>query len=305
MGGAEQDLTVEIYNDETSITSAEENDFRSLNSGGFQFVEDDGEEYSSDAREADLLISNSFPADQQLTLAKLRQVVEETTFFHRYRLTRSLVYFASQSIVSVMGFAMIFAYCSTIPGLDLEPYMAKSPSESCSSAKFKKWRLGLIFMVPWIVVVFAFVAFRLFYGKWKGVLSNVDSKYGVLYEMFRPKFFYWKLVEILRRFILTLPLMAGGSPTEKSNMNVVLMIIIFVAQIIAKPYAQRLENRLAASSLAALTLISLIVTWNPNNDPALLIVLPAVVLGITVLFSLAFFIAIIRATVRKAPKTTS
>jgi hypothetical protein len=224
----------------------------------------------------------------------MRRMSKQTRFFHHYRLIRTLVYLFAQTFSSVLGFIMIFTDCRSVPNLPRDPYMAKSPSESCTSDKYRRWRLSLIFTVPWVVLVLGFVSYRLFYGRMKGLLSNQDVRFGVLYEMFRSKFFFWKLFELARRLLLALPFLPNSTTSSRGNLYAAIMMLMFVAQIVARPYAQQLENRLAAGTLAALILIAFLTSWNPHDNAKLTIAIPGAILAIVALVVILTLIALLR-----------
>jgi hypothetical protein len=210
----------------------------------------------------------------------------ETAFFHRYRLIRTALSLFATSFTSILGAVMSTVGCVTL--YDGNKVLLAAPSISCESDRFRYWRYLYILFLPYLAAVLATILGKLIYGYHKNQLSRTDVRFGVWYEMYKPKLFAWKVTEFARRFCLSI---AGNlflaDPLARASVLAVLLVIFLLIQLLAMPYKQRLENRLEALSLFSLTFISLIVLWqsrerSTSNIPALLAWTLAVLVAATI-----------------------
>jgi hypothetical protein len=209
------------------------------------------------------------------------QFLGRSRFFHWDRYQRTLFSLFAQSYSAVSGLVMVFTDCTSSEGTGF--YMFHDPDILCTGSYFKKWQLSMLFTVPWMLFVIVAISVRIFGGKKNGTLYKYDIRFGVWYEMFKSKWFFFKLWELLRRTIIGFPLFYGSNPVNRGSTLAFLLIIYLSIQLLTQPYIQRIENLLASISAGALVILALLTTMNPYSSPRLEVITVAIAVTIIIL----------------------
>lgn len=199
------------------------------------------------------------------TLAGLRKWVQEKRFFHHYRLIRTVIALTLFTYSSATQLSFTLFDCENIRGGPT--FLKIEPSILCNSATYHRWRFSLLALVPFMFVIFCAITFKLFSGHFKGKLSQADVRYGVLYEMYKPGFFFWKIIELLRRSVLiaTFVFINKSAITRGLTLSGTCFIIL-VAQALAWPYRRKLENSLETLSTFILSVIAIASIWHKKDS---------------------------------------
>jgi hypothetical protein len=231
------------------------------------------------------------------TLGALRRWMYEKRFFHHYRLIRSLLAMLVFCYSSTSTLIFSLVDCVHIRGGG--PFFLKIyPSLICDAKEFRPWLLSLIGLVPFVVCVFISICVMLFHGHRLGLLNQADVRFGIWYEMYKPKFFFWKVVELIRRLTLSaIFVFLNENVLVRGLLLSTSCFIILVAQALAWPYRRKLENSLETISTFILSVISITCIWHSKESqeskhiPATIIwVLIFVTSGIiTIAFTVSIF----------------
>lgn len=187
-------------------------------------------------------------------------------YFHHYRLIRTVLSLYAGTFSSTLGIVMSTLGCIKL--MDGQRVLAAAPSVSCSSEQFRTVRTLYAVLLPWLVIVMGTMAAKLIHGYRKNALSTTDVRFGVWYEMYKPRFFGWKLSELVRRTLVSIiSNLLISEPSLRASMMCLLMLLSLTAQLIVRPYRHRLQNSLEILSLCSLTLISLCVLWYVRQQP--------------------------------------
>ena len=187
-------------------------------------------------------------------------------YFHHYRLIRTVLSLFAGTFSSTLGIVMSTLGCIKL--MDGQRVFAAAPSISCSSEQFRTVRTLYAVLLPWLVIVMGTMAAKLIHAYRNNALSTTDVRFGVWYEMYKPRFFGWKLSEFIRRTLVsTISNLLISEPSLRASMMCLLMLLSLTAQLIVRPYRHRLQNSLEILSLCTLTLISLCVLWYVRQQP--------------------------------------
>lgn len=190
--------------------------------------------------------------------------VVQNAYFHHYRLIRTLLGLFANSFSAVLGIIMSTLGCIDL--LDGSRVLAASPSISCTSSKFILMRKLYAFFIPWLLIVAGFIFGKLTHSYFKDKLSRTDVRFGVWYEMYKPKLFAWKIVEFIRRaLIATIGDLLISERSLRALLLSVVMLLSLAVHLIASPYRHQLENNLESISLFFLTSIGLLVLWQSRQ----------------------------------------
>lgn len=190
--------------------------------------------------------------------------VTQNAYFHHFRLIRTLLGLFANSFSAVLGIIMSTLGCIEL--LDGSRVLAASPSISCTSSKFLLMRKLYAFFIPWLLIVAGFIFGKLTHSYFKNKLSRIDVRFGVWYEMYKPKLFAWKIVEFVRRaLVATIGDLLISERSLRALLLSVVMLLSLAIHLIASPYRHRLENTLESISLFFLGFISLLVLWQSRQ----------------------------------------
>jgi hypothetical protein len=182
---------------------------------------------------------------------------QQMAFWHPYRLIRTVLSLLAGSFSSVLGIAISTIDCVTL--LNGQSVLQSAPAISCSSKQVSLFRNLNGLWVPYMVLLFIGLLWKLVDGYRKKALSSMDVRFGVWYEMYKPKMFAWKLTEMIRRLVLSF---AGKlllySPLRRSITLFAISVAFLAIHLLTMPYRQKLENSLETLSLTALAFISIV-----------------------------------------------
>ena len=208
----------------------------------------------------------------------------QNAYFHHYRLIRTLLSLFANSFSSVLGVIMSTLGCIDL--LDGSRVLAASPSISCHSSQVQMMRKLYGLFIPWLLIVAGFIFGKLIHSYLKNKLSRTDVRFGVWYEMYKPKLFGWKIVEFIRRaLVATIGDLLISDRVIRASLLSVVMLLSLAVNLIASPYRHRLENNLESISLFFLSFIGLLVLWQARETiatpvPGMLSFIFMIVIGI-------------------------
>lgn len=188
----------------------------------------------------------------------------QSAYFHHYRYIRTMLALFANSFSSVLGVVLSTVGCIEL--LNGRRLLAQSPAISCDSSQIPS---ALYYVgIPWLLIVTITILVKLLHGHFTRSLSVTDVRFGVWYEMYKPRFFAWKLTEFVRR---TLVALIGNlfiaDRTTRASILCTIMICSLTIQTAALPYKHALENTLETLSLLSLSFIAVLVFWYAQMEP--------------------------------------
>lgn len=184
-------------------------------------------------------------------------------FWHPHRLIRTFLSLLTSSFSSVLGISIATIGCVTL--LDGSRVLQSAPSISCDSGRFKLFRNLNGLWISYMTILVIGLAWKLLDGYRKNALSVMDVRFGIWYEMYKPKTFFWKLSELIRRLLLSIAAkLLLSAPLTRSIALFAIAIAFLAIQMITMPYRHKLENRLETLSLTALAFVALVNIWNSH-----------------------------------------
>jgi predicted outer membrane repeat protein len=211
-------------------------------------------------RRKETVVQESLP-----TLSALKRWMYEKRFFHHYRLIRTLLALTSFSYSSMSTFVFTVFDCIPIKGTK-DKFLKAQPDMLCDSEDFKAWRYAAISFIPILFAFFVSICYKLFYGFYKRQLTQSDVRFGIFYEMYKPEFFFWKIIELLRRSALTaIIVFINEHAVTRGLILSGACFAILVAQALAWPFRRKLENSLETLSTFILAIISIAAIWHAKD----------------------------------------
>jgi hypothetical protein len=188
----------------------------------------------------------------------------ESTFFHPFRLIRTVLSLMAGSFSSVLGIATLTMDCIVL--LDGRRVLQSAPSVSCDSSQFRLFRNLNGLFIPYMAFVFMALLVKLVHAYWNDRLTPMDVRFGVWYEMYKPRFFAWKLTEMIKRLVISIVAkLLLSVPTGRSLALSGLCMLFLTIHLMSMPYKQSLENQLETLSAAGLAIMSLATLWNSRS----------------------------------------
>eukprot|EP01112_Ceratiomyxa_fruticulosa_P018928 TRINITY_DN6123_c0_g1_i3.p1 TRINITY_DN6123_c0_g1~~TRINITY_DN6123_c0_g1_i3.p1 ORF type:complete len:898 (-),score=136.84 TRINITY_DN6123_c0_g1_i3:76-2769(-) len=138
--------------------------------------------------------------------------------------------------------------CKSINGTS---YLEQDYTILCHSSRWYSYLVGTIIMIVfWLVGVPLIFFITLTHNKAKLRRQTILLRFGFLYLYYKDRFYYWEIVELLRRLFLTaiIVLIDRGSQTQ----FVVSLLVSFVAclaQVILLPFEDKNDNWIQLTSL--------------------------------------------------------
>lgn len=242
----------------------------------------------------DIVFHSNEMANGPKTLGALRKWVQEKRFFHHYRLIRTVLAIASFTYSAATTFAFTMFDCVHIR--HGPTFLKTQPSISCYSPEYRRWRLSLIALVPLMVSIFAVIAWKLISGHLKGKLNQADVRFGLLYEMYKPRFFFWKIIELFRRAALTGIFVFINEQAITRGLTLSgACFVILVAQALAWPYRRKLENSLETLSTFVLSVISIASIWHVKDSSSVASIIIWILIFVTTfIIMVAFAVSTLR-----------
>eukprot|EP00698_Gefionella_okellyi_P017820 TRINITY_DN5268_c0_g4_i1.p1 TRINITY_DN5268_c0_g4~~TRINITY_DN5268_c0_g4_i1.p1 ORF type:complete len:698 (+),score=116.15 TRINITY_DN5268_c0_g4_i1:113-2095(+) len=141
------------------------------------------------------------------------------------------------------------------------------PSVSCNDPYYAKVRIVLIAVVALFVlgpvVIFAWLTRQRQMNN--NSLKHLEQRYGRLFACFKPGFYFWECIALLRRAVLLAVFVPiAGKSLAAAKAALLACVLVFAAvQVALRPYQQRRDNQFEVISL--FTLSGLIGLFS-NND---------------------------------------
>eukprot|EP00698_Gefionella_okellyi_P004504 TRINITY_DN1413_c0_g1_i1.p1 TRINITY_DN1413_c0_g1~~TRINITY_DN1413_c0_g1_i1.p1 ORF type:complete len:1327 (+),score=361.21 TRINITY_DN1413_c0_g1_i1:362-4342(+) len=158
------------------------------------------------------------------------------------------------------------------------------PTVSCTDAPYAQVRAGLIVLIAVFVLAPLAVALWLYRQRHTHAhsLDHLKERYGRLYAEYKPQYYFWECITLLRRAILLavfVPI-AGQNLASAKGALIACVAVFTTLQIAVAPFARLRDNNLENLSLMSLgALIGLFA--NTDIDPALQSYLGGVLLILT------------------------
>lgn len=214
----------------------------------------------------DIVFHSNDSANGPRTLGALRRWVQQKRFFHHYRLIRTVIALVTFSYSAMTTLSFTLFDCVRVRGGG-PTFLKIQPSISCYSDEYRRWKYSLIGLVPILFLIVVTIAWKLISGHFKGKLNQADVRFGLLYEMYKPRFFFWKIIELVRRAALTAIFVFINEQAITRGLALSgACFIILVAQALAWPYRRKLENSLETLSTFILSVISIASIWHTKDS---------------------------------------
>jgi hypothetical protein len=128
--------------------------------------------------------------------------------------------------------------------------MKKDLDIKCWEGQHMKWvlYLGIPILAFWVIGIPLYAFILLF--KNRKVLDefNMSSKYRMLYQGFKPQFYYWEFINIIRKTILVSvnAFLALYPDIFRALLSLMILTILMRMQTTFKPYKNPVINALAS-----------------------------------------------------------
>ena len=142
------------------------------------------------------------------------------------------------------------------------PYsvLAAAPAYLCSGPVYAPYRIAAVVLaVVWVAGLAVAIALLLLWLRFTDSLSKTPavSRFGVLYEAYRPGCFWWEAVVMARRTLLTALTLIEDTATSFVFLTAA-CVAIAVLQTYVQPFRQQIENSVDYFSLALLVMVAVI-----------------------------------------------
>jgi hypothetical protein len=120
--------------------------------------------------------------------------------------------------------------------------------------------------------------------------EKLRTRYGVLFEVYRPNRFFWEVSVLLRRSVLTAIFVAlPASRSVKCAAIVIANVAFLFIHMLGKPYISSLSNLFESLSIATLTIVAAVLSvTTPPLDLPIAIGITVLVFGIGGIFFIYF-----------------
>jgi hypothetical protein len=162
----------------------------------------------------------------------------------------------------------------------------------CTDEKYTRWQVVVILLLclDVIAIPVGIIALLL---KNRASLFPLDNnrfarRFGVLYEQYTPRSFFWEVVVLLRRTILiVLQIFLTRAPQWKFMGFIVLCLLSLLTHVMVHPFQNPLDNKLEAYSLSLLVIVAAILT---ADSPPFVYLETEVILSVLILLPIAAFV---------------
>ena len=142
------------------------------------------------------------------------------------------------------------------------PYsvLAAAPAYLCSGPVYAPYRIAAVVLaVVWVAGLAVATALLLLWLRFTDSLSKTPavSRFGVLYEAYRPGCFWWEVVVMARRTLLTALTLIDDTATSFVFLSAACLVIAAL-QTYVKPFRQKIENRVDYFSLVLLVMVAMV-----------------------------------------------
>lgn len=178
---------------------------------------------------------------------------EEHGFLLHIRAMLIFIFYATLTEVTLVSFESVSCRTDDLTSLR---WMESAPSVACSSTQYQLLqKLAWPTIVIWALGVpslFFYLLFRVRHHLHHD--ARVEFVYGLLYENYRPRRWWWETVWMLRRVLVAFSVALGQSTFFLTSST---LLGSMVLQHVARPFEKRAENTLELATTAVL-----LVTWS-------------------------------------------
>lgn len=168
-----------------------------------------------------------------------------------------------------------------------------SPAISCQDQSYLRWRpLAVAVLVAYVLLGPVWLAIGLCFANSKQLLgidqTRFQLRYGALFTMYRQQTFWWESAALLRRTVMVGATVLFSSNAAAKGLCVTLVCFVaLVAQLLAHPFRDKVDQHLESASLCILVFVSLSVASYSNE------MLPFALHVLVVVFATSFASVII------------
>eukprot|EP00026_Physarum_polycephalum_P000847 Phypoly_transcript_00848.p1 GENE.Phypoly_transcript_00848~~Phypoly_transcript_00848.p1 ORF type:complete len:1242 (+),score=130.10 Phypoly_transcript_00848:178-3903(+) len=218
--------------------------------------------------------------------------VNKTTYI---RTICSLVLFSYSHVTQAV---FSFVNCRSVG-----PYrvVASSPDISCASTRYKHWSIFAYILFSYVLLlpVGLLIILVEMYKRQKLNSSSFAEKYGVLFQCFKTKSYYWQVVILVRRLLfIMIFVVAFSAPFAQSLALCIFATLILCMHLCIRPFFFEIDNVIETALLSFLVIIAGIHSAAANSDfhhqidtfSAVVTILAVVPIGIGLFFQLQFIL---------------
>ena len=215
------------------------------------------------------------------------------TFRPFVRTTSALMIYSFSTLTSVL---FNFLQCVDVGE---QRVLYRSPEVDCNSSEYasRLWLIWLL-LVVWVIGLPLAVMGILFRGYRKQLLADQAFRgtWGLLYESYSHKRFFFEPLLLIRRVsVVALAVLLYSDQLARTQALSFVCFIWCLAQVLSRPFARSIVNYLETTSLALLTIVSVLLTGPDQfGDNSLFTRVIVVVLVLTFVIGLALFILFVR-----------
>jgi len=136
--------------------------------------------------------------------------------------------------------------------------ISAAPAYLCSGPSYTPWLVGAIIIVAVFIIGTPATLTALMIYRRKAAVDEKQfvTRFGYLYEAYRPGFVWWEVLYFIRRSVFV----AVGRIIQEDIRTftiAILCLIVYIAHVRVRPYTTNLDNFVEEVVLAALTTIAL------------------------------------------------
>eukprot|EP00698_Gefionella_okellyi_P026176 TRINITY_DN9889_c0_g1_i1.p1 TRINITY_DN9889_c0_g1~~TRINITY_DN9889_c0_g1_i1.p1 ORF type:complete len:1364 (+),score=321.97 TRINITY_DN9889_c0_g1_i1:123-4214(+) len=196
--------------------------------------------------------------------AQLKLLLERTSQPNAY--IRTLIVLLINMYETVLEAAFNFLTCVQASFNNIN-VVYLYPTVACTGAQYRTVQIVLAIIIACFVIGPVAISVALFrQRKQHGDLQHLQTRYGRLFQQFRPQFFYWETVLLLRRAILLVVFVpvTGTVSLGTGKLAMLTAIVAFLTlHVWLQPYTSALDNKFETLSLV--TLAALIGIFTSQN----------------------------------------
>eukprot|EP00026_Physarum_polycephalum_P008129 Phypoly_transcript_08207.p1 GENE.Phypoly_transcript_08207~~Phypoly_transcript_08207.p1 ORF type:complete len:284 (+),score=12.35 Phypoly_transcript_08207:636-1487(+) len=207
----------------------------------------------------------------------------------------SLVLFSYSHVTQAV---FTFVNCRTVG-----PYrvVASSPDISCDSTRYKHWSIFAYILFSYVLllpVVLLVVLVRMYRAK-KMNTPFFAEKYGVLFQCFKTKIYYWQVVILVRRLLfIVIFVVAFSAPFAQSVALWLFAVLVLVMHLCVRPFFFEIDNVIETALLVLLAIIAGIHSAIANNTfphqidtlSAVVMIFAVIPIGVGLFFQFQFIL---------------
>jgi hypothetical protein len=178
----------------------------------------------------------------------------------RARYLRTLLALFLFTYNSIANTVLKYMDCLTIDSDTI--VVASYPAISCRSDQYKSLLPMFLSLLGVVVGAAPFVLlFSLLWLHYRGRLQQHQATFGIVYDVYRDKRYWWEFVVLLRRVCLVaLTVWLRDDRKTMMSMLTVANIAILCAHMIASPFATKHDNQMESLSLMLLAVVTAVLT---------------------------------------------